>query len=774
MRVAVWTPLPPQRSGVADYAYELLAEMSRHVDLVAVVRDGSSDAAVAPEGVQVVARSEYDARATDIDIYHFGNSARFHGYMYQSIIARPGMLVLHDPALPDFHWDLCGGFDSSLFQEEARFDAPELESEVPVRYVGGHVEVDWLRAPLSRRVVEASRLTVVHSASAGHDLARHVPDAAVVHCDLASKVIEATAAKDRTSAVTFGVLGGISRPKRIAQVLEAFKRAHRADGSLRLVIAGRNDQPELVDELRRKVADNALESAVTINCDVPAPELAELLRLCDAVVALRWPTVGETSAPLMAALGAGRMVITSDVPQVREISSTFCLRVPTGGPDEIPEITARMLEVAADPAAARRAGDAAREFVRGQATFDIVAEKHVALARGVANSAVRCVPRHLRPRSHLEVNAIGSWQSVSGVAEAARRVVGAMLEAGVSVALEDIDFGYPKDSRRMSDRLRTLPSGRPHATEICFLNINEMNVLPTKYFRSRVRDHYVAANWYWELPRFPPHLRAEIGAVDEIWAPSNFTADSFRNASDVPVYVLPCVVEPIVDTSVERADLGIPDDRFMYLFSFDARSTLARKNPFAVIEAFRRAFTPRERATDVVLVFKTHGLGEHLEGDYMIRHALETVGGVLLDDELSPGHMGALTACCDAYVSLHRTEGFGLGMAEAMRLGRPVIATGYSGNCDYMTLENSCLVGYRMSTIDEGELRFNPASKSVYTPGEPWADPDVDEAAHWMRVLYEHPSLCERVGIAAEQTMRRRYSAAAAGTAFRERLEEIG
>ena len=97
--------------------------------------------------------------------------------------------------------------------------------------------------------------------------------------------------------------------------------------------------------------------------------------------------------------------------------------------------------------------------------------------------------------------------------------------------------------------------------------------------------------------------------------------------------------------------------------------------------------------------------------------------------DLPPEAVAALTAVCDVYVSLHRAEGFGLGMAEAMYFGKPVIATAYSGNMDFMTLANSCPVGYRMARIDLGDLRFNRLTEAVYRPGEWWADPDLDEAA---------------------------------------------
>ena len=181
LKLAVWTPLPPQRSGIADYSSRLVAQLARQAEIVVVVRDDTAPSARAPAGVAVVARSDYDPDAADLDVYHLGNQARFHAYMLEAIRRRPGILVLHDPALPDLHNDLCGGYGSTLFRQEARFDSPEAEVALPVRYVDGRVEVDWLRLPLARRVVEASAVTIVHSAWIRDAFRARYPAARIVH-----------------------------------------------------------------------------------------------------------------------------------------------------------------------------------------------------------------------------------------------------------------------------------------------------------------------------------------------------------------------------------------------------------------------------------------------------------------------------------------------------------------------------------------------------------------------------------------------------------------
>jgi glycosyltransferase involved in cell wall biosynthesis len=380
VKLAVWTPLPPQRSGIADYAYGLLAELAKGAEVVAVVRDGGRSPAIAPKGVEVVMKSAYNPRATQLDIYHFGNHAGFHGYMYEAILRRPGILVLHDPALPDFHYDLCGGRESTLFRDEAHFDDPGSDTAYPVRYVDDHVEVDWLRLPLARRLVEASALTIVHSAWARDTLAARYPRATIVHRHHATPVGEAATSAPDDGVITFGTFGGISRPKRTAQVLKAFATVRRETPGARLIICGRADGGDLlVREIRAGIARERLSGSVDLRIDAPADEMTRLIGACDAVVGLRWPTVGETSGPMMRAFGIGRVVITSDVPQNREIDRRFCWRVPVDAREDA-ALAQRMRDVIADPLSVGAAGAIAREFIRREASFAVVAAQHLTLA----------------------------------------------------------------------------------------------------------------------------------------------------------------------------------------------------------------------------------------------------------------------------------------------------------------------------------------------------------------------------------------------------------
>ncbi|HTX00385.1 MAG TPA: glycosyltransferase [Acidimicrobiales bacterium] len=346
-----------------------------------------------------------------------------------------------------------------------------------------------------------------------------------------------------------------------------------------------------------------------------------------------------------------------------------------------------------------------------------------------------------------------------------------LLEAGVDVALVDTDVEAPLDPRRLPARLAALPTHRRYAIDLCMVNVNELHLLSDELLRPAGRDNYVIGCWYWELASLPPAIAEQVGRVDEIWVASSFVADAMRGCTSVPIVKVPAVVQPVADTTVTRAQLGIPEDVFAFCFSFDGHSTVARKNPFGLIEAYRMAFDRRARARDVALVIKSQNLRHLSEADAMLRAELGAVGGILIDGELSAPTMSALLGLCDAYVSLHRAEGFGLGLAEAMYLGKPVIATGYSGNTEFMTPLNSFPVPYQLEPVRLGDSRFNPWMERVYTPESTWASPDLGAAARWMRRIYEHLELGTRAGRRAATSIRAGHSSAIAGAAMRARLE---
>ena len=304
------------------------------------------------------------------------------------------------------------------------------------------------------------------------------------------------------------------------------------------------------------------------------------------------------------------------------------------------------------------------------------------------------------------------------------------------------------------------------------LNVNEFPSIGDELLRPKGRNMYSVGVWYWELPTFPEGLVAQMDRVDEIWVATKFVQASFRRATARPVRVVPAIVPELAGSGRGRKDFGLRDDEVLFLFSFDVNSIVARKNPGAVVDAFSRAFATGTE-NKCRLVIKVLNLAIRPEFSRWLREAVGSVNGVLIDEDLSEPDLVDLFTCADVYVSLHRSEGFGFGIAEAMALGKPVVTTAYSGNLDFATATNSFQVGYRLREITSADHVFNEEASGVYQVGAVWADPDVDQAARWMRLLASDPDLRYKTGQAGRATIRNNYSAGAAVKAVTDRLREI-
>jgi len=275
----------------------------------------------------------------------------------------------------------------------------------------------------------------------------------------------------------------------------------------------------------------------------------------------------------------------------------------------------------------------------------------------------------------------------------------------------------------------------------------------------------------WELSNYPDEWARRLERFDEVWAPTRFVSDALRKAVRVPVRHLPYPVDFKLKSPLGRRYFRLPEAGFLFMFLFDFGSFVQRKNPFSVIEAFRLACQKAPRA-DWHLVIKMSGhnggpavqpllarfVGEVLGGPFSER--IIVIGKILTDNETKN-----LIRCSDCFVSLHRSEGLGRGPAEAMLLGKPVIATAYSGNLDFMDHDNSCLVGYELIPVPDGSYLF--------PQGQVWADPDIEQAAHFMVKLYNDPDLCLRLGRLGSRRIRTCYSHVAVGLKYRSRIDEL-
>jgi glycosyltransferase involved in cell wall biosynthesis len=232
---------------------------------------------------------------------------------------------------------------------------------------------------------------------------------------------------------------------------------------------------------------------------------------------------------------------------------------------------------------------------------------------------------------------------------------------------------------------------------------------------------------------------------DEIWVPSHFTQRAIAAVSPIPVRKITYPLYLKETKAVpDRDRFGLPDNTYVFLFTFDFFSTVQRKNPAAVIAAFQRAFRPDEAA---VLLIKSINCESNRAARDSLERESEGAKVVFIDGHIPGAELNALFASANCYVSLHRSEGLGLGMAQAMYLGKPVIATNYSGNLEFMNSDNSLLVDYAMTELNE--------DSGPYERGTRWAEPKVEHAANLMRWVYEHWAEGQALGARAAADIRR-------------------
>lgn len=310
----------------------------------------------------------------------------------------------------------------------------------------------------------------------------------------------------------------------------------------------------------------------------------------------------------------------------------------------------------------------------------------------------------------------------------------------------------------------------PHASsELGRINIFHINADEVEQALSTLgnrvpRGAYNIIYPAWELSIFPDPWIELLKRFDEAWAPSQFIADALTAKLDRPVVHMPLATEVLLESFLSRRYFGIPEDAYVFLFFYDFRSYESRKNPRAVLEAFRRVVKARPYS-NVRLAIKAHGGNDRTSAD-LIAEFDDIAGRVtFLDRTMTDNEVKNLVRCCDAFVSLHRSEGFGRGMAEAMFLGKPVVATGYSGNMDFMNEANSYPVPYRLVPLAPDSYPF--------WQDQSWADADVEYAASAMQKLVDAPQEGRVLGRHASTDIRRHLSYRATGTRYLARIAQL-
>jgi glycosyltransferase involved in cell wall biosynthesis len=357
------------------------------------------------------------------------------------------------------------------------------------------------------------------------------------------------------------------------------------------------------------------------------------------------------------------------------------------------------------------------------------------------------------------VNLAGNFESETGLGEGARAMMRALEAAGVPFLLNNAIDEASANTHRLRESFQDV---NPYRFNIAHINADLFPRFARNRGRDYFRERYTIGLWAWELTHFPTHWNDAFRFVDEVWCPSTFAQQSVASAASVPVRCIPHAIETL-NVDCERCEFGLPRDAFVFLFAFAISSSILRKNPLALIQAFRSAFGERG---DVVLVLKTmHDRCDPKARELLGQACAGSANLRLIDGVLDRAAMSRLMQMSDAVVSLHRCEGFGLLLAEAMAMGKPAIGTAYSGNLDFMTADNSILVPYKLIAND---VEWGPFPRGVV-----WADPDVSHAAASMRRLVEDREWGRCLGERARADMARDYNPRRIGERIRARLLEI-
>ena len=329
----------------------------------------------------------------------------------------------------------------------------------------------------------------------------------------------------------------------------------------------------------------------------------------------------------------------------------------------------------------------------------------------------------------------GALSTASGLGESARLCLDALRALGWDAGHLDVGGMFLR-----SDLDGALPGRQAAAGEagtlILHINGPHLPYVMLRLGRRFLAGRRIIGYWAWELPRMGPDWRTGLGRVHEIWVPSRFTAESLPPDTRVPVRIVP---HPVAAEPARplRERFGVEPSIFTVLSAFDMGSSYTRKNPKAAIAAFRRAFGDDPGCR---LLLK---IGHAADAGWAMDDLGRTIAGMtnvrLIEETLTRAEMTGLIAGADAVLSLHRAEGFGLLMAEAMLQGVPTIATGWSGNLEFMTEADSALIGYRLVPAEDPQGTYAQS-------GALWAEPDIDQAAAWLTRLRDDAGLRQALG----------------------------
>jgi len=359
------------------------------------------------------------------------------------------------------------------------------------------------------------------------------------------------------------------------------------------------------------------------------------------------------------------------------------------------------------------------------------------------------------------VNLIGLVRAEMGLGQSCRLLANVLEKGDIPCSLYDFQLGstlLKAEEHSWDDRIS---EAFPYNLNLIHINPDEMMLMYTRLGAEKWSGRYNIAFWLWELEEIPEHWKKFFPMLDEIWTPSEFISNNLRKVTSLPVHTMPYCVEAPVDEDLDREYFGLPEDKFLFLVMYDSNSTIERKNPTGAIRAFRKAF---KNNPDVGIIVKINN-AKPRDMEHLNRWLEECPNVYFITETLSKVEVNSLIKQADVFVSLHRAEGFGLVMAEAMIVGTPVIATNWSSNTEFMNSEVACMVDCSFATLEK--------DSPPYKKGARWAEPDIHMAAVYMRKLYKDKVYYEQIRRKAQEYIAEKLSMENAVSRIKTRIGEI-
>jgi glycosyltransferase involved in cell wall biosynthesis len=372
--------------------------------------------------------------------------------------------------------------------------------------------------------------------------------------------------------------------------------------------------------------------------------------------------------------------------------------------------------------------------------------------------------RNLRVPLQKSALLIGYIDAQLGLGQSLRGLASAMSRTSIHFRI--YPFGIGVEGRRSTPYMpERYDQTNFHAVNVIEVATDELPTVFNHISEGHFSLSYNILRTYWELSKAPEAWRSHLSNIQEIWVPNSFVAESFRGIFDRPIIVVPPCIDVVLPDLNGRSHFGLCEGKFYFLFSFDYFSFPDRKNPLAVVRAFHEAFP--EPSPSVGLIIKSSGTPGHFPDikDDLRAASRDDERIEIINESITREEMLALIGAADCYVSLHRSEGFGLGMAEAMALGKPVIGTDYSGNKEFLTQDSGYPVPCTLKSVGLGEY--------VHSEGQVWAYPhEAACSAAMVRVVSNHEERSAKA-LAGKRFVQARYGLHNVARIVEDRLHEI-